>query len=201
MCWNVAILKPISSARRISINVSSARYVCACTRRLPSRISTSGSSCRSRRGIDVMRLRRLLRAPLVVLPFALIGLGAAEGVTDHELDAGPGHRVTARPGLAELTHVFRVLAERELDARRRAFEDQPARVLAPAQLDHLVLAADRIGAAVQHVGHGQAAGEVAINRHIGRIEHVLDAGHRADGGAALVDRLGGDVRVRIDDAG
>ena len=82
-----------------------------------------------------------------------------------------------------------------------ALEDQPARGLAPAQLDHLVLAADRIGAAVQHVRDGQAAGQVAIDRHVGGIEHVFDAGHRAHRGAAFVDRVGGDVRVRVDDAG
>ena len=166
---------------------------------MPSRISTSGSSCRSRRGIETSS--PALLPPLVVLPFALIRLGAAERVANDELDAGPRHRIAARSGLAELPHVFRILAERELDPRRRAFEHQRPRVLAPAQLDHLVLAADRIGAAVQHVRHRQPAGEVAIDRHVGGIEHVLDAGHRADRRAAFVDRVGGDVRVRVDDAG
>ena len=75
-----------------------------------------------------------------------------------------------------------------------------ARGLAPAQFDHLVLAADRVGAAVEHVRDGQAAGEVAVDVDIGRREHVLDPGHRAHRRAAFVDRVGGDVRVAVDDA-
>src|SRR5262249_10161467 len=71
----------------------------------------------------------------------------------------------------------------------------------PAQLDHIVLAADRVGAAVQHVRRRHAAREIAIDVDVGRIEYVLDAGHRADGRAAFVDGIGGDVRVAVDDAG
>jgi hypothetical protein len=72
---------------------------------------------------------------------------------------------------------------------------------APPQLHHEVLAADRVGAAVQHVGGGDAAGEVAVDVDVRRIEDVLDAGHRADGRPTLVDRVRRDVRVGVDDAG
>ena len=150
------------------------------------------------------RHRRVLArflAAFVVQPLFLVDLGAAERIADHELGAGARNRIAARSGLPELPHVFRILAERELDARRSAFEDQPARVLAPAQFDHLVLAADRVGAAVQHVRHRQAAGEVAIDCDVGRVEDVLDPRHRAHRRAALVDRFRGNVRVRVDDAG
>ncbi len=61
---------------------------------------------------------------LVVLPRLLVGLGARERVADHVLDAHARHRISARAGLAAADrHVLRVLAERELDARQRAFED------------------------------------------------------------------------------
>src|SRR6185295_7994032 len=73
--------------------------------------------------------------------------------------------------------------------------------LAPAQLDHVVLPANRVRAAVQHVGGRDAAGQIAVDVDVGRIEDVLDAGHRADGRPAFVDRVGGDVRVTVDDAG
>ena len=53
---------------------------------------------------------------------------------------------------------------------------------------------------MQDVGGGRAAGEVAIDVDVGRIEHVFHAGHRADRDAAFVDGVVGDVRVRVDDA-
>jgi hypothetical protein len=59
---------------------------------------------------------------------------------------------------------------------------------------------DRIRAAVQHVGDGQAAGQIAIDVDVGRIEDVFDTGHRADRRPAFVDRIGRDVRMTIDDA-
>ena len=46
-----------------------------------------------------------------------------------------------------------------------------------------------------------AAGQVAIDVDVGRVEHVAHAGHRADRRRAFVDRVVGDVRVRVDDAG
>jgi hypothetical protein len=64
---------------------------------------------------------------------------------------------------------LRVFAERELDARHRALEDEVLGArLAPAQLDDLVLAADRVGAAVEHVGDRQSAGEIAVDVDVGR---------------------------------
>ena len=84
----------------------------------------------------------------------------------------------------------------------RAFEEQVfAALLAPAQLDDRVAAADRVARAVQHVGDRDAAGELAIDVDVGGVEHVLDAHHRRHDRAALVDGVGGDVRVRVDDAG
>ena len=94
-----------------------------------------------------------------------------------------------------------VLAQGELDAGQRAGNHQIARPgLAVAQLDDHRLAADGVGAAVEDVGGGGAAGEAAIDVDVARVEHVFHAGHRADRDAAFVDRVVGDVRVRVDDA-
>ena len=82
-----------------------------------------------------------------------------------------------------------------------AFEDHVVGVLAPAHLDHGAFAADGVGAAVENVGGGDAAGERAVDGDVVGIEHVFDADHRGDRDAAFVDAVGGDVRVAIDDAG
>ena len=141
---------------------------------------------------------------LVILPGFLVGLRAGERIPDHELDASACRRVAqgrVRRLPQEPWLLLRVLAQGELDPRERAFEEQVLRTgLAPAQLDDGVLAADRVGAAVQDVRSRQAAGEVAIDADVGRVEDVLHARHRADGGAAFVDRVHGDVRVGVDQA-
>jgi hypothetical protein len=141
----------------------------------------------------------LLRVEL--LPRLLIRLGAGEGVADHELDAQSSHRVAPGDRLGAGGHVLRVLAESELDPRHRAVElDLVGPGLAPSQLDHLVLPADGIRAAVQHVGRRRAARQVAIDVDVGRVEHVLHARHRAHRRAAFVDGVVRDVRVCVDDA-
>ena len=144
--------------------------------------------------------RLLLR--VVVLPVLAVGLGAREGVADHVLDALPRGRKALRAGRRRLAALAGdVLAEGELDAGQRALEDEVARAgLAPAQLDHDRLAADRVGAAVQDVGGRGAAGQVAIDIDVGRIQDVFHPGHRADRYAAFVDGVVGDVRVAVDDA-
>jgi hypothetical protein len=68
-----------------------------------------------------------------------------------------------------------------------------------AQLDDDRLAADRVGAAVQDVRGGGAAGEISIDVDVGRVEHVFHPGHRAHRHAALVDGFAGDVRMGVDD--
>ena len=130
--------------------------------------------------------------PLVVLPILLVGLRPVERVADHVFDAHPRRRIAQRSvalaAAGAAARTLRVLAQRELDARHRAFEGKvfgPA--LAPAQLDHVVLAANRVGAAVKDVRGGEAAGEVAVDVDVGRIKDVLDAGHRAHRRAHFVD--------------
>src|SRR5262249_49094282 len=134
-------------------------------------------------------------AAVVFLPLALVGPGARERVANHVLDAHPRARIARRitgwrPRAAAAAPWGP--AKRELDARHRALEREilgPR--LAPSQLDDVVLAADRIRAAVQDVGGGDAASEIAVDVDVARIEHIVDAGHRAHRGSALVDRVGG----------
>src|SRR5262249_10307806 len=129
------------------------------------------------------RLAGLL-APLVLLPRLLVGLRAREGVADHVLDAEPRARVARRAAALSpagaAARALGVLAERELDAGQRTLEREilGAR-FSPAQLDHVVLAADRVRAPVQHVRRRQAAGQIAVDVDIARVEDVFDAGHRA----------------------
>src|SRR4029077_4515492 len=74
--------------------------------------------------------------------------------------------------------------------------------LAPAQLDHNGLAADGVGAAVQNIGDGNAAGQIAVNIDIVGVENVRDIHDGGNGDAALVDAaVHGDVRVAVDNAG
>src|SRR5262245_2444146 len=118
------------------MRISSARYEWQWTRRLPSGDSAERPDLRSpARGNSVGASLDLL----VVLPGFLICLRAREGIADHELDAQPGHRVAARTRRrGACRHVFRILAEGELDPRHRALELDVLRSrLAPSQLDHL----------------------------------------------------------------
>src|SRR4029453_4724633 len=147
-----------------------------------------------------------LLAAVVVLPVLLIRLRAGERIADDVLDAHTRRRISrgagALPSAGASSWTLGVFAEGEFDPGHRAFDREILRAcLAPPQLDDVVLAADRIRAAVQHVGRRHAAGEVAVDVDVGRVEDVLDAGHRADRRATLVDRVGRDVRMAVDDAG
>ncbi len=138
---------------------------------------------------------------VVRLPGLLIGLRARERVTNHVLDTHPRDRIPAGPGLAELAHVLRILAERELDARRRSLEDEVLRArLPPPQLDYLILATNRVGASVEHVGGRQAASQIAIDVDVGGVEDVAHPRHGTDGRSSLVDGVVADVRVAVDQA-
>ncbi len=138
----------------------------------------------------------------VGLPLALVCLRPGERVADDELDAGPARRVALRPrGRAGGPHRFRVLAERELQARHAGVEHHVLGArFPPAQLDDGVGAADRVGAAVEHAGHGDAARQVPVDVHVERVEHVQHVGHRADRRPPLVGGVLGDVRVLVHDA-
>ena len=59
-----------------------------------------------------------------------------------------------------LLHVF---AEGKLDPRRRVGKFQSIRWRAVAEFDDLVLPANGIGRAMQEIGSGESAGELAIN--------------------------------------
>ena len=132
-------------------------------------------------------------------PAGGVFLGRGKAVLQHLLDAHARGRV-ARAG-AEV-RALDVFTQRELDAGLRAFEDQRLRIAAPAQLDDLALPADGVGRTVQHVGRGQAAGELAVDRHVGGVQHIGHAHFGGDGVAELVDAARHrDMRVGVDEAG
>ena len=87
----------------------------------------------------------------------------------------PGVFVVAPVGLL---HIF---AKRELDARRGCLKLERLWSLANPQLDDRILAADRVGRAVQQVGHGQSACKLAMDfRRLG-VDDVTDRDHRRRG--------------------
>ena len=95
-----------------------------------------------------------------------------------------------------------VLAQGEFHALRPVADDQVAARLAVAQLDDGVLAADRVGRAVEQPGGRRTAGQRPVDRHIVARDHVLDPDLGHDRQAPLIDTsLHGDVGVRVDDSG
>jgi hypothetical protein len=97
--------------------------------------------------------------------------------------------------------VLGIFAKGELDAGQSSFKRKLRGRLAPAQLDDHGLAADGIGAAVENVGGGDAAGKIAVNVDVVGIQNVGDIRDRGYGDAAFIDvAVNGDVRVAVDDA-
>src|ERR1019366_2541701 len=97
---------------------------------------------------------------------------------------------------------LRVLAQRELDARRGPGENHFLRALAPPHLQRQRLPADRVGRTVQDVGGGHAARQRAVDRDVVRVDDIPDVHHRGNRNTAFVDAaVAGDVRVAIDDTG
>ncbi len=82
-----------------------------------------------------------------------------------------------------LLHVF---AEREFDALHRPLKLQALGTGAVAQFDHAVLSADGVGGTVQLVGHGEAAGELLMDRLGLGIDDIGHANHRGGGQRAFV---------------
>ena len=128
----------------------------------------SASSRRSTRGggpslAGVFRLLGLA----VVVPGGAIGPGLVEGPFDHRLDAHAGvGEPSPRPR--------DVFTQGEFHALRALPDDQVAARLAVAQLDHGILAADRVGRAVEQAGRRRSAGQGAVDRDLVAGDHVLD---------------------------
>src|SRR5262249_31501358 len=139
------------------------------------------------------------RLAVLLLPAAVV-TGRLEALPDQLGDTHARPRI-ARRRVAPVG-LLGVLAQCELDALGRAHEDQVVRPAAPPPLRDLRLAADRVGRAVQDVRDGRAAGELAVDRDVERVEDVPDADLRRHVVRALVDvAVDGRVRVRVDDAG
>ena len=95
-----------------------------------------------------------------------------------------------------------VLAQGELHSLGGVADDQVAARFAVSQLDHGVLAADRIGRSVQEPSRRCPSRQGTIDRNVVAGDHVLDPHFGHDRQAELIDAsLDGDVRMRVDDAG
>jgi len=100
---------------------------------------------------------------------------------------------TARP--------HHILAERELDPWLRAAGRPLRKRRAPLELDHAVLSADRIRAAVQLIDAGHATCELAIPVHIIGVDHIADAYLRGTRFRCLVHGpFHASMAVAVDDA-
>ena len=138
---------------------------------------------------------------LVFLASPAVVLCRPEAVGEDLLHAHAGLRVAGGKGVAPVG-LLDVLAEGELDALGRAVELERFWADAPAELDDLVLPADRVGRAVEDVGGGGAAGELAVDGDVVGVDEVADADFRGNGLGAFVDAaVGGDVGVGVDEAG
>ena len=137
--------------------------------------------------------------------FALRGgdifLRGAKTIADNFFHAHARLRITRGETFAPV-RLLDVFAQREFHALRRVGEFHFFRQRAPAEFHDLVLSADRIGRAVEQIRTRQAAGQLAINLDVSRIDHIADAhfaGHRVR--AFIHAATDGGVRMAIDDAG
>ena len=134
-------------------------------------------------------------------PLAVVLPRGGEAVLVEGRDAHPG-LWEARVFVVAPVGLLHVLAQRKLDAGRRGLELDRFRPLAKPQLDDGVLAADRVGGAVQQIGHSQSAGELAQDFRRLRVDDVADRDHRRGGQGAFVDRAEDHaVVVGVDETG
>src|SRR5208283_654228 len=146
-------------------------------------------------------------ARLIILPRGLILAGLDEGLANDVLDAHARAGIAqilgaaARWILAALAGALGVLTERELDAGFGFLHYQAVGVAAPAHFDHDVEAADGVGRAVQQVGGGGAAGQIAVDGRILGIDDIAHGDHGRDGDGAFIRGFEGDVGVAVDQAG
>ena len=70
--------------------------------------------------------------------------------------------------------LFDVFTQRKLDARYGTGELQPLGVRAPAKFDHLILTTNGVGRAMQQIRRRHAAGQLAVDVDVRRIDDVAD---------------------------
>ncbi len=140
------------------------------------------------------------RIAAVLIPRCLVLLRCREGGHIGGLHALP--RVGEAPLPVGVPVLARdVFAQGELHGLRSTLEQDLLHVIhAPAGLDDRALCADRIAAAVQHLGRRHAARERPVDREALLVErvHCPNLGHER--GGALVDGPHRDVRVLVDQA-
>ena len=117
--------------------------------------------------------------------------GGAEALVNRLFDAHARLRIAPTVGgCVAPVALLRVLAERELDSRWRVSEDEILGFATPAQLDDLVLTADRVRRAVEDVRHREPTRELPVDRDVLGVEHVGNAHLAGDDARTFVDRSG-----------
>ena len=102
-------------------------------------------------------------ALVVDVPRGFVVAGFGERAADGFFDAHARGGITRRSAASTEVRVLGIFAESELDAGQGAFERELRGGLAPAEFDDYGLAADGVGAAVENVGDGDSAGEIAVD--------------------------------------
>ena len=140
------------------------------------------------------------RQALFLFQRCIVFLGRAKTVAHDLLDAHARLWVTRIEFVAPV-RLLNVFAEREFHSRHRLRKFQFFRERAPAEFDHLVLAAHRIRGAVEDIRRRHAAGQLAVKSDVGRVDHITDAhlaGHRVAGFVHASANRG--VRMAIDNS-
>jgi hypothetical protein len=92
-----------------------------------------------------------------------------------------------------------VLAKRELDRRRGLGEFERLGQSAPAELDRLALATNRVGGTMEDVRRRHAARQLAVDIHVRRVDEIANPHLGRDRLRRLVDAsIGRHVRMAID---
>src|SRR5690606_6168937 len=73
-------------------------------------------------------------------------------------------------------------------------------VLPPTELDDRIGATDRIGTPVHDIGCGYAASQLSVNIKITWIQNVSNGSHGRDIESELINGVGGNMGMAIDDA-
>src|ERR1700727_3090931 len=139
---------------------------------------------------------------VVIVPLLFIFRRLDECLANHFFHAKSRGRVAIRNSRRwGKAGTLRIFAQRKFDSRDSALERQFARGLAPTQLDHDRLAADRVGAAVQNIGYRDAPGEIVVDADVIGVQYVSNIGHRGNRRAAFIyAAVHRNVRVAINNS-
>ena len=120
------------------------------------------------------RFSDTLGVDAIVRPCFLVVARRFEAVAQNLLDAHARLWI-AVTSIRTPVGLFDVFTQRKFDARHRTGELQPLGVRAPAKFDDLILSANGVGRAVQQIRRRHAAGQLAVDVDVRRIDDIADA--------------------------